>query len=153
MGQPLFITIRGITGCDEILETTSAPVTVDQTAPFLNIIESGQLAVEQYQSLVATTHKDYQNTAGFSTVWEAMDKDSGVGNTVLVKIGSFPGGSNIESERPVMENYIRSSIMSIEGLPSYITVSANNRAGSSTTVSSEPLVLDTSPSLAGEVRH
>lgn len=150
-GRPLFVTVRGITGCDEILETTSAAITVDSTPPILEIIEMGQYAVEHLQTSMVASHKEYQDVAGFSTVWQTSDVESGTDGSVSVKIGSYPGGGDIESERTVTEDYIRSSIMTTEGVPTYVTITASNKAGLSATVLSEPLVLDLSSPLAGEM--
>lgn len=150
-GQPLFVTVRGITGCDEVLETTSAAIIVDLTPPNSEITETGRYAVEHTQASMVTSHEVYQDVAGFSTVWQTSDTESGLDGPVSVKIGSYPGGGDIERERTATEDYIRSSIVSTEGVPTYVTVTANNRAGLSATVFSEPVVLDSSSSLAGEV--
>ena len=149
--QPLFVTVRGVTGCDEILETTSAAMIVDSTPPISEIVETGRYAVEHTQTSTVAGHEVYQDVAGFSTVWQTSDVESGTDGSVSVKIGSYPGGGDIESERTVTEDYIRSSIMSSEGVPTYVTVTADNKAGLSATVFSEPLVLDSSSPPAGEV--
>lgn len=79
------------------------------------------------------------------------DEESGpVGNSVF-KVGTYPGGGDIEGMTEAADDYIRSSIASGDGLPNYVTVRAENGAGLGTTVTSEPVVMDTTPPEVEEV--
>ena len=155
--QLLYITVRGITGCGGILESTSNGFVIDSSPPSLGIIGTGNQAIERAQSTGdlneddLITHEEYQAASTFSSIWEARDDDSGLAGDVLVRIGTYPGGEDTKDEIAVTENYIRGSIMSNEGLPSYVTVVAENRAGLVTTAVSSPVVMDTTPPLTGLV--
>ncbi len=156
-GQPLYITVRGITGCGEVLESTSNGFVIDSSSPSLGIVGTGSQAIERSQAAgeingnVPISHQEYQTTPTFSAIWDVEDEESGVMGNTLFKVGTYPGGGDIESETTVVENYIRSSIGYDGGVPTYITVTAENEAGLVTTVTSEPIVLDTTPPMVGEV--
>ena len=153
-GQPLYVTVRGITGCDEVLESTSNGFVIDSSPPSLGILRTGEQAIEQAQSMGETgspiVHQEYQTTSSYSAIWEAGDEQSGVSRETL-KLGTYPGGGDLESEAAVSDNYVRDSIQSAVGLPNYVTLTAENEAGLVTRVTSEPIVLDTTPPTVGEV--
>ena len=153
--QSLYITVRGITGCGRVLESTSNGFVIDPTPPSLEIIGTGNRAIERAQlngDLGApVNHEEYQTVAGFSSIWTASDDESGIPNDVSVRVGTYPGGGDIESMVDVSQSYIRSSVMSAEGLPNYVTVAALNGAGLESVAISNPVVMDTTPPLGGEV--
>ena len=152
--QPLYITVRGITGCGDVLESTSNGFVIDPSPPSLEVISTGYRAIERAQSAdgdAPVDHEAYQSTAQFSSVWQVGDEDSGVTDDIMVKTGTYPGGADIESERAVAENYIRRFLTEEEGLPNYITVSAQNRAGLESVAVSKSVSLDTSSPTGGEV--
>ena len=146
--------MRGITGCGDILESTSNGFVIDPSPPSLEVISTGYRAIGRAQSTdgdAPADHEAYQATAQFSSVWRVGDEESGVTDDVMVKTGTYPGGADIESERAVSENYIRGFLTDEEGLPNYITVSAQNRASLESVAISDSVALDTSSPLGGEV--
>ncbi len=153
----LYVTVRGITGCDEILESTSNGFVIDTSPPSLGIIGAGSQAIEHAQAAgTASTdrpisHNEYQSTPTYSAIWSIEDEESALIGGTSYKDGTYPGGGYVESETVVSENYIRSSIGSGGGLPNYVTVMAENEAGLETSATSEPIVLDTTPPTGGEV--
>lgn len=151
--QPLYITVRGITGCGGLLESTSSGFIIDPTPPSLDIIGTGSQAIERAQSVGGgASDYEFQDTAAFSSVWEVGDGESGGVGGVRVRVGSYPGGDDVSPERSVSENYIRGEAMSSnEGLPNYVTVTAENGAGLEAVAISNPIVLDTSPPTSREV--
>lgn len=155
--QSLYITVRGITGCGRVLESTSNGFIIDPSPPSLEIVSTGNRAIERTQTggdlgtEVPPTHQEYQTAAGFSSVWATADEESGIADDVSVKIGTYPGGENIKAMATVSQSYIRSAVMSTEGVPNYVTVAALNGAGLETVAISNPVVMDTTPPLHGEV--
>ena len=147
----LYTTVRGITGCGNILESTSNGFIIDTSPPSLEVIGTGSQAIERAQ-YSTNTHESYQSVDLYSSIWSAHDLQSGVPGDVMVKIGTFPGGSDISSNITVPDDYIRTRITTREeGTPTYVTVTATNGARVESTAISEPITLDTSPPFIGEV--
>ena len=138
--EELFITVRGITGCGDILESTSNGFTIDSSPPIINIHDTSHKAVENISS-----NSSYQTEQTFSSIW-TVTEDSGESiDHVTVSIGSYPGGKDLTSEIEIEADHIREDIEASEGVPSYVTVSATNRAGLETVQYSKSVVMDTSP--------
>lgn len=152
--QHLYVTIRGITGCGDILESTSNGFVIDSVPPGLEIIETGPQATENAQTNRDTlTSSVYQVEAGYSSIWRASDAQSGLSNQTLVDVGTYPYGSDISDDVAVSENYIRSQIMSVDGVATYVTVTVTNGAGVESKRTSSPIVRDTTPPTVGEVHY
>ena len=151
--QRLYVTIRGITGCGDILESTSNGFVIDSAPPSLEIIETGPQAIENAQITREETAAGgvYQVEAGYSSVWRANDAQSGLSNQTLVDIGTYPYGSDIYDDMAISENFIRSQIMSTDGVATYVTVMVTNGAGVESKKSSSQIVRDTTPPTVGEV--
>ena len=148
----LYVTIRGTTGCGDILESTSNGFVIDSMPPSLEIIETGPQAIENTQiSRDISTSSAYQVAAGYSSIWRANDEQSGVSNQTIVDIGTYPYGSDISDDMAISENYIRSQIMSVDGVATYVTVTVTNGAGIESKMTSSPIVRDTTPPTTGEV--
>ena len=114
----------------------------------------GENAIEHAQSSNSGSpinHNTYQTTASFSALWKTIDHQSGPQSNITVSIGTYPGGSDVQSETTIPVDYIRRSMDGGEGIPHYVTVTAASRAGVSASTSSEALVLDTSPPTIGQV--
>ena len=151
--QRLYVTIRGITGCGDILESTSNGFVIDPMPPSLEIIEIGPQAIENAQlSRDTPASSAYQVEAGYSSIWRASDVQSGLSNQTLVDIGTYPYGNDISDDIAISENYIRSQIMSTDGVATYVTVTVTNGAGVESKRTSSPIVRDTTPPTVREVR-
>ncbi len=149
--QKLYITVRGMTGCGRVLESISNGFVIDTTPPSLEITATGRLAIERAQREELVQHEPYQSSELFSSIWEVTDRESGINDDVIVDMGTFPGGRDLATGRRVPYNYIRDEVMSGDGIPTYVTVTASNGAGVMTTDTSEPITLDRSPPIRGEV--
>ena len=150
--QRLYVTVRGITGCGDILESTSNGFVIDSVPPSLEIIETGSQAIENAQSNSGDSPASsvYQVEAGYSSIWRANDAQSGLSNQT-VDIGTYPYGSDISDNMVISENYIRSQITSADGVATYVTVTVTNGAGVESGRTSSPIVRDTTPPTVGEV--
>lgn len=93
----------------------------------------------------------YQNIDTYSSIWSADDLESGLAGDVTVKIGSYPGGNDIQNRSESAANYIRRELKTSEGVSTYVTLEAENRAGLISKAYSEPVVLDTTLPSMGEV--
>ena len=127
---------------------------VDPSPPSLEIIGTGQNAIEHAQSLYGSSsinHTAYQTTTSFSSLWKLADDQSGLQTNEVIRIGSYPGGRDIVDETSTEVDSIRGSLLWIEGLPHYVTVTGYNRAGVSTTASGKSVALDTTPPTLGQV--
>ena len=152
--QRLFVTVRGITGCEDVLESTSNGFVIDSTPPSLKIIKSGPNAVEEAQSngvSNVSTDGEYQIVAGYSSVWTVSDEGSGESDEASLDVGTYPGGRNILDGSTVSENYIRDQITSVDGVAIYVTVTVTNGAGVESTKTGNRVVRDTTPPFTGEV--
>ena len=92
----------------------------------------------------------YQTIEAYSSIWNASDDQSGPVQ-VAVRMGTFPGGDDLGDETWSSHDYIRDEIRAKEGMSSYVTVEAMNRAGLTSTAHSQPIVLDTSLPPMGKV--
>ena len=119
------------------------------------MIGTGNRAIERAQlngDLGAPIdHEEYQTEAGFSSIWTVADDESGITDDVSVKVGTYPGGENVEARADVSQSYLRSTVMSAKGLPNYVTVAAINGAGLESVAISNPVVMDATPPFIGEV--
>ena len=150
--QRLYVTIRGITGCGDILESTSNGFVIDPAPPSLEIIETGPQAIENAQLRGDTPASGvYQVEAGYSSIWRANDVQSGLSNQTIVDIGTYPYGNDISDDIAISENYLRSQITSADGVATYVTVTVTNGAEVESKRTSSPVVRDTTPPIVGEV--
>ena len=147
----LYVTIRGITGCGDILESTSNGFVIDSVPPSLEIIGTNPQAIENTRTSGDSHRSVYQIAAGYSSVWSTTDDQSGLSNQTIVDIGTYPYGSDISNNIATSENYIRNQIMSLDGVPTYVTVTVTNQAGIESKRTSSPVVRDTTPPTVGEV--
>ena len=146
----IYITVRGITGCEDILESTSNGFIIDTSPPSVEVVGTGNQAIEHAQGN-SSDHMNYQSFDTYSSIWRAADPQSGLADDAMVRVGTFPGGDDVTSSRRVSGNYIRDRIVSMEGRPIYVTVTATNGAGVESSAISEPISLDTTPPAIGEV--
>lgn len=152
VGRRLYITVRGMTGCGGVLESTSDGFIIDTTPPSLEILATGQRAIEHAQSEDADIeHTSYQTSDVYSSIWSAMDSESGIPGDVMVQVGTFPGGADLSPEGGVPGDSIRGRVLAAEGRPTYVTVTAVNGAGLESTATSEPITMDTTPPRMGQV--
>ena len=150
-GERLFVTVRGINDCGGILESTSNGFVIVTRPPSLRIIDTGSNAIEHAQSVDdVTVRNEYQSTVGYSSVWE-NDEEKRVGDQNRVRVGTYPGGDDIEQEQLILDDYVRGQVLSPEGVPLFVTVATENSAGLESIAISNPIVLDTSPPLVEEV--
>ena len=149
-GDMLFITVRAFSDCGQFVQSTSDGFVIDTSPPSLRLVATGDQALERAQSEGGTPgeieHNDFQTGASFSSTWQSNSED------VQVRIGSYPLGNDIQSDRAVSENYIRGFITVPEGIPTYVTVTTRSQAGVVAVASGNPVVLDTTLPLSGEVR-
>lgn len=138
--EELFITVRGITGCGSVLESTSNGLIIDSSPPIITILDTSHRALENI-----TSSSTYQTEQTFSSVWTIAEDRSENIDRVSVKIGSYPGGDDLMSESETEVDHIREDISAPEGVPSYVTISARNKAGLESIQHSEPIIMDTSP--------
>ena len=151
--QPLFITVRGVTGCNRILESTSNGFIIDTTPPLLQAARAGLYALEYtYSGGEGEIGGDvqYETTPTYSATWSAADPESGVVGGASIKTGTYPGGGDIGSSSTV-ESFVRETVATSDGLSSYVTVSLWNNAGLQSSVVTNAVVVDTSPPQFGEV--
>ena len=149
----LYITVRAITGCGGILESSSDGFIIDSTPPEVAFTAVGvnTIAASEMEG-IAQEHQPYQTEQLLSATWTAADPESGIQDKRLVKIGSYPGGSNIIAESSVTDDFVRSLQMSDDaGEPNYITVSVWNRAGVRQDVTAPAVAWDQTPPHQGEV--
>ena len=136
-----------------MLESTSDGFVIDTTPPDLKVEIDNAISGSSQDNLQPV----YQASPSLSATLELVDTESSIaGDSAAVKIGTFPGGSNIKSEEPVVnsEGYIFREVIQDDvdyGLPIYVTLSAQNGAGVESVAVSNPLVVDTSPPVMGEV--
>lgn len=155
--QILYTTVRAITGCGGILESSSDGFVIDSSPPEVAFIAVAANAVELGTASetedVVHEHQPYQTEQLLSATWRAADPESGIEDERLVKIGSYPGGSDIIAEMPVTDDNVRSLEMSANaGQPNYVTVSVWNRAGVRQDVTAPAVAWDQTPPRQGEVR-
>lgn len=150
--QRLFVTVRGVTGCSRILESTSNGFTIDTTPPSLRVLATGPQAIERAQSPESQDgHSPYQTSDVFSSIWSADDPESGIPDDVMVRMGTFPGGADLSPETTVSGSSVRGRVLSAKGVPMYVGVVAANTAGLEAEVTSESITVDTTPPLEGQV--
>ena len=153
--RKLYISVRGVTGCGNVLESTSDGFIIDTTPPSLQVIGTGYQAIERAQSAGdITEHMDYQSSDLFSAVWASTDPESSIPDDVVVQMGTFPGGSDIAPGEGVSGDHIRQQISTAtaEGVPTYISVTAENGAGLESVAVGESITMDTTPPPTGQVR-
>ena len=153
--HPLYATVRGTTDCGDVVVSTSDGFVVDPSPPSLEVIGTGENAIERAQSVYGSSssinHTAYQTTTSFSALWQLIDAQSGPQTSSVVRIGSYPGGGDIVGETTTEDGSIRGNLGPVEGLPHYVTVTGYNRAGIPTTASGKAVALDTSPPTLGLV--
>ena len=149
--QRLFVTVRAITGCGDILESTSNGFIIDSMPANLDIISTGPRGIEMGQGDNVSVRNLYQVESGYSSIWRVGDEESGISSDFMVDIGTYPNGRDISDGRIVGETYIRDEIMSADGVATYVTVTVTNGAGITSTKTSSPIVRDTTPPVIGEV--
>ena len=154
--HPLYATVRGTTDCGDVVVSTSDGFIVDPSPPSLEVIGTGENAIERAQSVYGSSssinNTAYQTTTSFSALWQLTDPQSGQKTSAVVRIGSYPGGVGIVvGETTAEHGSIRGNLESVEGLPHYVTVTGYNRAGIPTTASGKAVALDTSPPTLGQV--
>ena len=137
--EELFITVRGITGCGDILESTSNGFVIDASPPAIDILQTGQKAVENI-----TSDSIYQNEQTFSSTWTVSEESGEAISHVTATVGSYPGGDDLMNTTQVAADHIRVDITAPEGVASYVTVTATNKAGLVGSQYSAPVVMDTS---------
>ena len=154
--QVLYTTVRAITGCGDILESSSDGFVIDSSPPEVAFLAVGANVIE------ATTasetgdiiHEPYQTEQLLSATWTATDPESGIQDERIVKMGSYPGGSDIVAETPVTDDFVRGLEMSANaGEPNYVTVSVWNRAGVRHDVTAPSVAWDQTPPNQGEVSN
>ena len=152
IGRHLYITVRAVTGCGRVLQSSSNGFIIDPSPPSLEIIRTGERAIEHAQSLPGNhSHANYQTVRQYSSIWMASDSESGVSDDVMLRVGTFPGGSDILSSRTLTGNHLRDTIVSAEGVSTYVTMMTVNGAGVETEAFSEPISLDTTSPTGGLV--
>ena len=152
--QALYATVRGSTDCGDIIFATSNGFVVDPSPPSLEVIGTGENAIEHAQSLFGQSHINhtmYQVSPSFSALWWLNDDESGAQTGKVVSIGSYPGGGDILAEHDISDDSIRGNLETEDGVPHYVTVTGYNRAGLGITVSGRSIALDTSPPTLGQV--
>ncbi len=137
--EELFITVRGITGCGDILESTSNGFVIDASPPAIDILQTSQKAVENI-----TSDSIYQNEQTFSSAWTVSEDSGEAISHVTATVGSYPGGDDLMNATQVAADHIRVDISAPEGVASYVTVTATNKAGLVGSQYSAPVVMDTS---------
>ena len=151
--QPLYVTVRGTTDCNDVIQSTSNGFVIDPSPPSLEVLGTGENAIEHAQSNnngISINHTTYQTTPSFSSLWRLHDDHSGLNGSSVVRIGTYPGGSDVQDQTTTVDGSVRGRLWD-EGIPHYVTVTGTNRAGVSSTVSSRAVVLDTSPPTLGQV--
>lgn len=135
------------------MQSTSNGFVIDPSPPSLEIIGTGENAIEHAQiNYEEFNHTTYQINPSVSSLWQLTDNQSGHESSVVVRIGTYPGGSDVQNETQIFEDdSIRSSLYGEEGIPHYFTITAYNRAGLSTTTFSKPITIDSTPPTDGEV--
>jgi len=146
VGQRLYTTVRAVTGCGRVSQAMSDGFLIDLSPPSLEVDASGAQTAGGSGGL-------YQGTEGFSVQWNADDPESAVPGGVSVRVGTYPGGADLEGPRLLSTDYLRGTVESPEGIPTYVTVTATNGAGLESEVVTEPITLDTSPPDSGMVRE
>ena len=155
--QILYTTVRAITGCGGILESSSDGFVIDSSPPEVAFIAVGANAIEHGTASetggVVHEHQPYQTEQLLSARWTATDPESGIQDERIVKMGSYPGGSDIIAETSVTDDFVRGLEMSANaGEPNYVTVSVWNRAGVRHDVTAPSVAWDQTPPNQGEVR-
>ena len=146
--------MRATTDCGDMLQSTSNGFIIDPSPPSLEVIGTGGNAIEHAQinhDQSALDHITYQTNPSFSSLWQLSDDQSDHESGSVVRIGTYPGGSDVQNETETSDDSIRSILQGQEGVPHYITVTGANRARLSATATSRAVVLDTSPPTPGEV--
>ena len=146
VGQRLYTAVRAVTGCGRVSQAMSDGFVIDLSPPLLEEDMSGAQTAGSSGGL-------YQGTEGYSVQWTAGDPESGVPGDATVRVGTYPGGADLEGPRPLSTDYVRGTVESPEGVPTYVTVTATNGAGLESEVVTEPITLDTTPPETGMVRN
>ena len=149
--QPLFISFRGITGCGKVLESTSNGFVIDSTPPIIDILATGSQGIENADS--SQNHAKYQAVSTLSSLWEAQDLESGLSDNMTLRLGPFPGGSDLLADATTTSTFFRGNVTADEGVSTYLTIIAENGAGVATEVHSRPVSMDTTAPSTGEVSH
>lgn len=84
-------------------------------------------------------------------MWSISEEKEAGDISTVVKIGSYPGGSDLMNDTEAPYGYIRDYIRGTDGTPNYITVSSVNSAGLKGEAYSGPIILDTSLPPNGKV--
>ena len=156
--QILYTTVRAITGCGGILESSSDGFVIDSSHPEVAFIAVGAKAIELGTASkigdVVYEHQPYQTEQLLSAVWTATDAESDIQNERVLKMGSYPGGSDVIAETTITDDFVRGLEMTANaGEPHYVTVSVWNRAGVRHDVTAPSVTWDQTPPRQGEVRH
>ncbi len=147
-GHRLFTTVRAVTGCGRVSQATSDGFVVDTSPPTLRVqVANG----DQSSGDDGSDRGLYTRISSYSAGWQVEDTESGVTGEALVSIGTYPGGRDIAGPRPLSNDYLRSTDISPDGIPTYVSVTVTNGAGAESEEVSEPITLDTSPPGMGEV--
>ena len=144
-GREYFITVRVVTACGTMLESTSDGVIIDRTRPSVMVTStSNQLDVSTPQYISDST----QSVAR----WEVTEGQSLIQET-RVAIGSYPGGQDIQRAQQTDATSLErgQGLMGQEGLSRYVTVTSTNTAGVTGQVTALPIVYDATPPVAGKV--
>ncbi len=141
VGIRLYISVRGITDCGDVLESISDGFVILTRPPTLQLHDARMESDSSDQS--RTGSSIYQSTSPISISWDV----SGQSNIrKFVSIGSYPGGEDMKEKTEVFQNYFQDNIpSSAEGIPVFVTVTAVNEAGLEAIAISNAFVMDTTP--------
>lgn len=142
----LLVTFRGITGCGQTFESVSDGFVISVTPPSVSILQTGPFSIESGPIVESS----YQSISSFSSLWRVNDGQQ-EDTVVTVTVGSYPGASDLMNDTEAQYEYIHEDIIATDGVPSYVTITATNRAGLVGQAISHPIILDTTLPPNGEV--
>jgi hypothetical protein len=140
-GQIYYVTVRATNGSGVPVTVTSDGVTVDNTDPLGGTVADGAGADIDFQASTSTLSA---NWSGFS------DPESGIVGYQWA-VGTSLGSQDVQSFTNVAGTSASGAFSLLSGQPYYVTVRAINGNGLSVQVSSDGVIVDPSPPLAGAV--
>ncbi|XP_070574642.1 uncharacterized protein [Ptychodera flava] len=154
-GIPYFTTVRAITGAGNVLETTSDGFTVDITPPSIDINKlEVPININNNKAIDFVTSTGFYQKAveSLSASWTVEEEESEVAFTEFC-YGTYPGASDVYNcTETTGFDYLPSALVQPNAnTPNILTLITTNQVGLREEATSESVMVDTTPPVAGQV--